>query len=124
MAADFTALFGHDLTWEQIETLTTRLNECWSGEVMTPGARNPFQPAWAYHPSDHLYHSLESEFRAAGHLVLKGPDGFDGQVFRRIFELYNWTRWWSFVSEPAVTTALCQTCRMLAEVLGTRTVIY
>ena len=125
MAADFTALFGHTLNWEQIEALPIVLNERWSGETTTllrrPGLS---QPGWNYRPEDHLYRSLREEFEDAGNLLLKGPDGFDGQLFTRVFELYNWTRWWTFVTDPAVRNALRETCRLLAGVLGARTVIY
>jgi hypothetical protein len=126
MRVDFTALFGHALNWQQIETLPARLNERWSGKSMLPPARpGPIQTEWAFgRDASDAYASLSQEFTEAGHVVLKGPEGFDGQLFRKAFELYHWTRWSSFVTEVPITTALRQTCRLVAELLGTRTVIY
>ncbi len=126
MRVDFTALFGHALTWEQIEALPGRLNARWSGTEIPPAARAAASKTdWAYERDiSTAYSSLKQEFTQAGYIVLKGPEGFDAQVFRKVLELYHWTRWSSFVTDPPIANALRQTCRLVANLLKTRTVIY
>lgn len=127
MGVGFTAVIDHALSWEELYQLPDALNAAWElptilrpwvGEHVRAGAN-----CWKWKMS--RYHSsVPEELFNDGFVLLDGPSGFHGTVYKTGIEVMHLARWRSFLHEPEVQHGLQQAMRSLAEVVRASLIIY
>ena len=126
MGIDFTALMDHSLPWDQMITLDRIIDKEWQKQdspLRLPFDRIRSDGRWRWE-LDSKFNSVDEELFERGHVYFESPVGFLGDLFRKGMSIYHTSRWWSFLCEDTVQSALRNAVHHIAQIVGAKTVIY